>query len=488
MYSWLRAQTGTDIAFVGVVVMILLVAGAAIWLLVMLSRRLQNRILHEGQKARLGLCASMAIDAQRRVVIIRRDGVEHLLLVGGPSDVVIESKIPIAPLAPVASVAHAALENTHETSVSDVVDEDKVIDFVEDEGETASPLLQQENEKHVAEASENVDHDGKQVGAIRLETEAEAEIQQTRQQTSMQEDGNAVMEADKSHEPLAFMSDDAVFDDRYDQQENEQQHKAEGDFEQETSEPPTFSSQFHGQIAQSLMSGQNIASPALTMNAGGFFSADEQSAPSQPFEQDGAETTEMTSVEQAAATLHVAEIAQEPPFASYFAGQPQQNHLKLAEIPLETALPVPNLMPDTPENQSKDEGGNHHIIDLQEGGDPGETGAQNRQNFTLNPFVHPSDLRSRGPMAQTVRNVAPQRAEPVSVPYASSFLSYPVERFSQAPFLSSNLAYPFGGRAVEAQDQGAEKKQNMADDFEQMLQDEIAQPIDSGLKIVSFKP
>jgi hypothetical protein len=34
-----------------------------------------------------------AIDARRRLVLIRRDNVEHLLIIGGPTDVVVEQNI-----------------------------------------------------------------------------------------------------------------------------------------------------------------------------------------------------------------------------------------------------------------------------------------------------------------------------------------------------------------------------------------------------------
>ena len=36
-----------------------------------------------------------AVDSHRRLVLVRRDDVEHLLLIGGPADVVVESDIRI---------------------------------------------------------------------------------------------------------------------------------------------------------------------------------------------------------------------------------------------------------------------------------------------------------------------------------------------------------------------------------------------------------
>src|ERR1700732_4785053 len=42
---------------------------------------------------RLGTVDAFDLDRQRQLVIIRRDNVEHLLMIGGPNDLVIESEI-----------------------------------------------------------------------------------------------------------------------------------------------------------------------------------------------------------------------------------------------------------------------------------------------------------------------------------------------------------------------------------------------------------
>jgi flagellar protein FliO/FliZ len=46
-----------------------------------------------GGKRRLSLIEVLPLDAKRRLVLIRRDGTEHLVLLGLASDVVIESSI-----------------------------------------------------------------------------------------------------------------------------------------------------------------------------------------------------------------------------------------------------------------------------------------------------------------------------------------------------------------------------------------------------------
>lgn len=47
------------------------------------------------RKTRLAVMDATAIDSQRRLVLVRRDDVEHLLLIGGPSDVVVEQDIRV---------------------------------------------------------------------------------------------------------------------------------------------------------------------------------------------------------------------------------------------------------------------------------------------------------------------------------------------------------------------------------------------------------
>ncbi|MCT7375459.1 flagellar biosynthetic protein FliO [Chelativorans salis] len=42
---------------------------------------------------RLAVVDATAVDSQRRLVLVRRDDVEHLILIGGPSDLVIEPRI-----------------------------------------------------------------------------------------------------------------------------------------------------------------------------------------------------------------------------------------------------------------------------------------------------------------------------------------------------------------------------------------------------------
>jgi flagellar protein FliO/FliZ len=59
-----------------------------------------------GRQPRLGVIDAAPVDGRRRLVLIRRDNVEHLLMIGGPSDIVVEQNIVRA--VPVTSPREAA--------------------------------------------------------------------------------------------------------------------------------------------------------------------------------------------------------------------------------------------------------------------------------------------------------------------------------------------------------------------------------------------
>src|SRR5581483_5329829 len=46
-----------------------------------------------GRQPRLAVVDAAAVDGRRRLVIVRRDNVEHLLMIGGPTDVLVEANI-----------------------------------------------------------------------------------------------------------------------------------------------------------------------------------------------------------------------------------------------------------------------------------------------------------------------------------------------------------------------------------------------------------
>ncbi|HUH77075.1 MAG TPA: flagellar biosynthetic protein FliO, partial [Devosia sp.] len=83
--SWLTALFALGI------VVVLIVLG--VWLLKLLFNATSN--VSRGRNRRLSVVDSVAIDQKRQLLIVRRDNVEHLILVGGPQDVVIEAGIAV---------------------------------------------------------------------------------------------------------------------------------------------------------------------------------------------------------------------------------------------------------------------------------------------------------------------------------------------------------------------------------------------------------
>src|SRR5450830_45846 len=46
-----------------------------------------------GRQPRLAVIDAATVDGRRRLVLVRRDNVEHLLMIGGPTDIVVEPNI-----------------------------------------------------------------------------------------------------------------------------------------------------------------------------------------------------------------------------------------------------------------------------------------------------------------------------------------------------------------------------------------------------------
>jgi len=92
MSSLFGVELPTPVNFVIAFAFVLLLIGAAAWLV----RRFGSTRMDaaaRGRQPRLAVIDSAAVDGRRKLVIIRRDNVEHLLMIGGPSDVVVETNI-----------------------------------------------------------------------------------------------------------------------------------------------------------------------------------------------------------------------------------------------------------------------------------------------------------------------------------------------------------------------------------------------------------
>jgi hypothetical protein len=79
----------TNFIVAGLVVLVVLIAVLLVWRA--MSQKVRGR---RGQ--RLGISEYHELDQTRRLVLVRRDNVEHLLVIGGTQDLLVESGIAVA--------------------------------------------------------------------------------------------------------------------------------------------------------------------------------------------------------------------------------------------------------------------------------------------------------------------------------------------------------------------------------------------------------
>src|SRR6266571_8108579 len=83
----------TSVTFFLVFLVVIALIGAAAWL----ARRFAGSRLgsnaNRGRMPRLAVIDAAAVDGRRRLVLVRRDNIEHLLMIGGPTDIVVEPNI-----------------------------------------------------------------------------------------------------------------------------------------------------------------------------------------------------------------------------------------------------------------------------------------------------------------------------------------------------------------------------------------------------------
>src|SRR5664279_1742249 len=76
-------------AFVGVLALI----GGVAWLVRRFAGNRLGASANRGRMPRLAVIDAAAVDGRRRLVLVRRDNIEHLLMIGGPTDIVVEPNI-----------------------------------------------------------------------------------------------------------------------------------------------------------------------------------------------------------------------------------------------------------------------------------------------------------------------------------------------------------------------------------------------------------
>ncbi|MFS2326723.1 flagellar biosynthetic protein FliO [Brucella sp. H1_1004] len=97
MKEWLSGLVGESAAnIIGFILIFAIILGG-IFVVLSIIRRFSGSGFstsgRTGRQPRLSVMDAAAVDGRRKLVLIRRDDVEHLLLIGGPNDVVVEQNI-----------------------------------------------------------------------------------------------------------------------------------------------------------------------------------------------------------------------------------------------------------------------------------------------------------------------------------------------------------------------------------------------------------
>ena len=87
------SELPAPVFFVLVFVAVLAVIGVTTWLVRRFGAERFGGTTTRNRQPRLAVIDAASVDGRRRLVIIRRDNVEHLLMIGGPTDVVVETNI-----------------------------------------------------------------------------------------------------------------------------------------------------------------------------------------------------------------------------------------------------------------------------------------------------------------------------------------------------------------------------------------------------------
>src|ERR1700681_4668821 len=88
-----REQSMQALTFVFAFVAVLALIGVAAWLVRRFAGSRLGSNANRGRMPRLAVIDAAAVDGRRRLVLVRRDNVEHLLMIGGRTDIVVEPNI-----------------------------------------------------------------------------------------------------------------------------------------------------------------------------------------------------------------------------------------------------------------------------------------------------------------------------------------------------------------------------------------------------------
>jgi hypothetical protein len=91
--SLFGAEMPLAVRFFFAFLIVLGLIGAAAWAVRRFGTGRTGATGQRGRQPRLAVIDYASVDGRRRLILVRRDNVEHLLMIGGPSDVVVETNI-----------------------------------------------------------------------------------------------------------------------------------------------------------------------------------------------------------------------------------------------------------------------------------------------------------------------------------------------------------------------------------------------------------
>ncbi len=99
MTNWINELLGVNMTPTVSFILLFAAIIVGVLLLIWIARKLLGGTFVSGGRGRhlrLAVMDATPVDSRRRLVLVRRDDVEHLILIGGPTDVVVEQNIRIA--------------------------------------------------------------------------------------------------------------------------------------------------------------------------------------------------------------------------------------------------------------------------------------------------------------------------------------------------------------------------------------------------------
>ena len=93
MFETLFGEGSYGLKFVLAFIVVLALIGLTAWLVRRFGSERLGTGATRGRQPRLAVIDAASVDGRRRLVLIRRDNVEHLMMIGGPTDVVVEANI-----------------------------------------------------------------------------------------------------------------------------------------------------------------------------------------------------------------------------------------------------------------------------------------------------------------------------------------------------------------------------------------------------------